>query len=328
MDLFDVLALIGGLSLFLFGMHIMAQALERRAGSNLQTALQKLTGSRFSGFLTGLAVTAAIQSSSATTIMVVGFVNSGLMQLSQAIHVIIGANVGTTVTAWVLSLAGVQGGNFFLQLLKPSSFTPVLALAGIILLLFNKHPRRNDTGVILLGFATLMTGMESMSAAVAGLRDIAAFRQLFLAFENPLLGMLAGAALTAVIQSSSAAVGILQSLAGTGQVTYGAAVPIIIGQNIGTCVTTLISCVGTTCHAKRAAFVHLSFNLIGALAWLSIFWIIKILLMPAVFFAPASLFGVAATHTAFNLLCTALLLPAAPLLEKLVVRLIPEQHNP
>ena len=244
MNVFNVLSLIGGLSLFLFGMNIMGQALERRAGGKLRFLLGKLTTGRIAGLLTGLGITAVIQSSSATTVMVVGFVNSGLMTLKQAINVIMGANIGTTVTAWILSLAGIDSGNVFVKLLKPSSFTPILALIGIIFYMFCKSAKKKDTGMILLGFATLMFGMEAMSGAVSGLRDVPGFQSLFIMFKNPILGVLAGAVLTAIIQSSSASVGILQALAVTGQVSYGAAIPIIMGQNIGTCVTAIISSVG------------------------------------------------------------------------------------
>ena len=218
MDVFDVLAMAGGLSLFLFGMSVVGQALERRAGEKLSGLLGKLTTNRAAGLLTGLVVTAVIQSSSAATVMVVGFANSGLMTLRQAVNVIMGANIGTTVTAWVLSLAGIESGNIFVKLLKPSSFTPVLALAGIIFYMFCKSAKKKDTGMILLGFATLMAGMETMSGAVAGLGQVPAFQNLFLVFQNPFLGVLAGAVLTAVIQSSSASVGILQALAVTGHV--------------------------------------------------------------------------------------------------------------
>ena len=245
MDIFDFLSLIGGLCLFLFGMNVMGQALERRAGGTLRTLLGKLTTGKAKGFLTGLGVTGIIQSSSATTVMVVGFVNSGLMNLKQAINVIMGANVGTTVTAWLLSLSGIESGNLIVQLFKPTSFTPVLALIGIIFYMFCNSSKKKDTGTILLGFATLMFGMDAMSAAVSGLKDVESFRSLFIAFENPLLGVLAGALLTAIIQSSSASVGILQALAVTGQVSYGAAIPIIMGQNIGTCITAMLSSVGT-----------------------------------------------------------------------------------
>ena len=324
MDLFQFLNLIGGLSLFLFGMNVMGQALERRAGSKLRSLLEKMTTNKFAGLLTGLAVTAVIQSSSATTVMVVGFVNSGLMTLRQAIHMIMGANIGTTVTAWILSLAGISSGNFFIQLLKPSSFTPILALIGIIQYMFCKNDKKKDTGLILLGFATLMYGMESMSAAVAGLGQVPAFRQMFLMFQNPVLGVLAGAALTAIIQSSSASVGILQALAVTGQVTYGAAVPIIMGQNIGTCITAILSSIGANKNAKRAALVHLSFNVIGTVVWLCVFCLIKWLFSPALLGESATLMGIAVAHSLFNVLCTALLLPLSRQLESLVCRLVPE----
>ena len=324
MDIFDALEMIGGLCLFLFGMNIMGQALERRAGSRLRTTLGKMTGKTMTGFLTGLVVTAVIQSSSATTVMVVGFVNSGLMTLKQAIGVIMGANIGTTVTAWLLSLGGISGDAVWVQLLKPTSFTPVLALIGIIMYMFSKDSRKNDTGMILLGFATLMFGMDTMSGAVSGLREVPAFRQLFVAFTNPLLGVLAGAALTAIIQSSSASVGILQALALSGQVSYAAAIPIIMGQNIGTCVTALISSVGTSRNAKRAAIVHLSFNVIGTAVCLTVFCIVRAVAAPAILGESATMYGIAIAHTAFNVACTALLLPASGLLEKLAIRLVPD----
>ena len=324
MDIFDALEMIGGLCLFLFGMNIMGQALERRAGSRLRTTLGKMTGKTMTGFLTGLVVTAVIQSSSATTVMVVGFVNSGLMTLKQAIGVIMGANIGTTVTAWLLSLGGISGDAVWVQLLKPTSFTPVLALIGIIMYMFSKDSRKNDTGMIMLGFATLMFGMDTMSGAVSGLREVPAFRQLFVAFTNPLLGVLAGAALTAIIQSSSASVGILQALALSGQVSYAAAIPIIMGQNIGTCVTALISSVGTSRNAKRAAIVHLSFNVIGTVVWLAVFCIVRAVAAPAILGESATMYGIAIAHTAFNVACTALLLPASGLLEKLAIRLVPD----
>ena len=324
MDIFDALEMIGGLCLFLFGMNIMGQALERRAGSRLRTTLGKMTGKTMTGFLTGLVVTAVIQSSSATTVMVVGFVNSGLITLKQAIGVIMGANIGTTVTAWLLSLGGISGDAVWVQLLKPTSFTPVLALIGIIMYMFSKDSRKNDTGMILLGFATLMFGMDTMSGAVSGLREVPAFRQLFVAFTNPLLGVLAGAALTAIIQSSSASVGILQALALSGHVTYAAAIPIIMGQNIGTCVTALISSVGTSRNAKRAAIVHLSFNVIGTVVCLTVFCIVRAVAAPAILGESATMYGIAIAHTAFNVACTALLLPASGLLEKLAIRLVPD----
>ena len=328
MDLFDVLNLIGGLCLFLFGMNVMGQALERRAGNRLRDLLGKLTTNKLAGLLTGLGVTAIIQSSSATTVMVVGFVNSGLMTLKQAINVIMGANIGTTVTAWILSLAGIDSGNLFVSLLKPSSFTPVLALIGIVFYMFSKNSRRQDTGLILLGFATLMFGMESMSDAVSGLREVPQFRQMMIAFQNPVLGVLAGAVLTAIIQSSSASVGILQSLASTGQVSLGAAIPIIMGQNIGTCVTAMLSSVGTNKNARRAALVHLSFNVIGTVVWLVVFCLVRALFRPVLLDASASLFSIAVVHSAFNVLCTLLLLPMTGLLERLAHRLVPDGRTP
>ena len=328
MSFFDVLNLIGGLCLFLFVMTFMGRALERRAGNGLKVLLGRLTTNRFAGLATGLGVTAVIQSSSATTVMVVGFVNSGLMTLRQSINVIMGANIGTTVTAWILSLAGIDSKNFFVSLLKPSSFTPILALIGIVFYMMSKNSKRKDTGMILLGFATLMYGMEAMSGAVSGLRNVPEFQQLFLAFTNPLLGVLAGAILTAIIQSSSASVGILQALASTGAVTYGAAVPIIMGQNIGTCVTALISSVGTNKNAKRAALVHLSFNVIGAAVWLTVFWIIKAVFAPIILTQSASLMGIAVSHSVFNILCTMLMLPLSGVLEKLVCKLIPDAKEP
>ena len=328
MDIFDVLTMLGGLCLFLFGMNLMGESLERAAGNSLRSLLGKLTNSRILGFLTGLAVTAVIQSSSATTVMVVGFVNSGLMSLKQAINVIMGANVGTTVTAWLLSLSGIDGSNIFMKLLKPTSFTPVLALIGIIFYMFLKDSKKKDVGMILLGFATLMFGMDTMSGAVSGLRDVPAFQQLFIMFKNPILGVLAGAVLTGIIQSSSASVGILQALASTGQVSMGAAIPIIMGQNIGTCVTALLSSVGTTKNAKRAALVHLSFNIIGTVVWLAVFSVVKAVFAPALLNQPATYMSIAISHSVFNVLCTALLLPMGGLLEKLANILVPDAKTP
>ena len=322
MDIFNVLNLIGGLCLFLFGMNLMGQALERRAGGKLRSLLGKMTGRKLAGFATGLGITAVIQSSSATTVMVVGFVNSGLLTLRQAINVIMGANVGTTVTAWLLSLGGIQSDAVWVQLLKPSSFTPVLALIGIVLYMFCKSGKKKDTGMILLGFATLMFGMETMTGAVAGLKNVPQFTQLFLAFTNPVLGVLAGAVLTGIIQSSSASVGILQALTVTGSVSYAAAIPIIMGQNIGTCVTAMISSVGTNKNAKRAAVVHLMFNVIGVAVLLTVFCIVKAAFHPALFDEPATMYGIAVAHSAFNILCTAMLLPAGGLLEKLATRMV------
>ena len=324
MSIFDGLNMIGGLCLFLFGMNLMGQALEKRAGGKMRTLLGKMTGRKMIGFLTGLGITAVIQSSSATTVMVVGFVNSGLLTLRQAINVIMGANVGTTVTAWLLSLGGISSGALWVKLLKPSSFTPVLALIGIVLYMFCKSSKKKDTGMILLGFATLMYGMETMTGAVSGLKDVPGFQRLFLTFTNPVLGVLAGAVLTAIIQSSSASVGILQALAVTGQVSYGAAIPIIMGQNIGTCVTALLSAIGTNKNARRAAVVHLMFNIIGTVVWLSAFSLVRLLFAPALLAQPATMFGIAIAHSVFNVLCTALLLPLSGMLEKLALWIVPE----
>ncbi len=328
MDIFDLLSMIGGLSLFLFGMNLMGEALERAAGNSLRSLLGKLTTNRMLGFLTGMAVTAVIQSSSATTVMVVGFVNSSLLSLGQAINVIMGANVGTTVTSWLLSLSGIESGNLFVQLLKPTSFTPVLALIGIIFQMFSKDSRKKDVGTVLLGFAVLMFGMDAMSDAVKGLKDEPWFTGLFLMFTNPILGVVAGAVLTAVIQSSSASVGILQALSATGSVSYAAAIPIIMGQNIGTCVTAMLSSVGATKNARRAAMVHLMFNIIGTIACLILFLAAKALFAPAILGEGATHFGIAICHTIFNISCTALLLPSGSLLEKLVCKLVPEDEKP
>ena len=328
MDIFDLLTMVGGLCLFLFGMNIMGEARERRAGDSLRTLLGKLTTNKLAGFLTGMAVTAVIQSSSATTVMVVGFVNSGLLKLGQAINVIMGANVGTTVTAWVLSLGAIDGDSLFIQLLKPTSFTPVLALIGVVFYVFLKDGKKKDTGMILLGFATLMFGMDTMSDAVSGLKDVPQFQQLFLMFQNPILGTLAGAVLTAIIQSSSASVGILQALAVTGSVSYGAAIPIIMGQNIGTCITAMLSGVGATKNAKRTALVHLSFNVIGTAVWLAVFALVRSVFQPALLEMSADAFGIAVSHSIFNVLCTVLLFPCSGLLEKLVCRLVPDSEEP
>lgn len=324
MNIFDALTFIGGLCLFLFGMNIMGQSLERRAGNELRTLIGKMTDNRVAGLLTGIGVTSVIQSSSATTVMVVGFVNSGLMSLKQAINVIMGANIGTTVTAWLLSLGGIDSDAFFLKFLKPSSFTPVLALIGIILYMASKQGKRRDTGMILLGFATLMFGMETMSSAVSGLADVPAFQNLFLVFRNPIFGVLAGAVLTAVIQSSSASVGILQALTVTGSVTYSAALPIIMGQNIGTCITAIISSIGANKNAKRAAAVHLCFNIIGTVILLSIFCVVQAVFQFPIFNRTANYVGIAVMHSVFNILCTAILFPMTSLLERFVIYLIPD----
>ncbi len=327
MDIFDLLNMIGGLCLFLFGMNLMGDGLERAAGSGLRTLLSRLTSNRFLGFLTGLAVTSVIQSSSATTVMVVGFVNSGLMELGQAMGVIMGANIGTTITAWILSLGGIEGDNLILQLLKPTSFTPVLALIGIVFQMFSKDARKKDIGTVLLGFAVLMFGMDTMSGAVKGLKDEPWFADMFLMFTNPILGVLAGAVLTGIIQSSSASVGILQALSATGAVPIAATIPIIMGQNIGTTVTALLSSVGTNKNARRAAVLHMLFNLVGTLMLLPVFWAVKALVQPPILFEAADYLSISLCHTAFNVICTILLFPCGDLLVKLVCKLVPEDKT-
>ena len=324
MDFWDILALVGGLCLFLFGMSLMGSYLEKAAGGGLKNILGRLTTGKMAGFLTGVGVTAVIQSSSATTVMVVGFVNSGLLTLRQAINVIMGANVGTTVTAWLLSLTGVSGDAWFIQIFKPSSFTPVLALIGIIFFMASKSNRKKDIGVILLGFATLMYGMDAMSASVAGLKESESFASILTLFDNPLLGVLTGALLTAVIQSSSASVGILQALSSTGAISIGMSIPIIMGQNIGTCVTALISSVGTNRNARRASVVHLSFNVLGTAIFLILFCLVRGLIDIPLLASGADQFTIAICHTVFNIGCTAVMLPCAGLLEKLSMKLIPE----
>ncbi len=327
MDIFDILNMIGGLCLFLFGMNLMGDGLERAAGSGLRTLLSRLTSNRFLGFLTGLAVTAVIQSSSATTVMVVGFVNSGLMSLTQAVGVIMGANIGTTVTAWILSLGGIEGDSLFMELLKPTSFTPILALIGIIFQMFSKDAKKKDIGTVLLGFAVLMFGMDTMSSAVKGLKDEPWFANMFLMFTNPILGVLAGAILTGIIQSSSASVGILQALSATGAVPIAATIPIIMGQNIGTTVTAMLSSVGTNKNARRAAVLHMMFNVVGTLMVLPIFWIVKDVFQPTVLNEAADFFSISVCHTAFNVACTAILFPCGNLLVKLVCTLVPDDQK-
>lgn len=317
MSFFNVLTLFGGLAVFLYGMTLMGEGLEKQAGGKLKHILERLTANPLKGILLGAGVTAIIQSSSATTVMVVGFVNSGLMQLSQAISIIMGANVGTTVTAWLLSTTGLQSDNWFVQLLTPSAFSPILAVVGIILLMFVKNSSKKNIGSILLGFAILMFGMDTMSGAVKPLADIPEFTQILTLFSNPLFGMLAGAVLTAVIQSSSASVGILQALAATGSITFASAIPIVMGQNIGTCVTALLSSIGANKNAKRAAMVHLYFNIIGAVVWLVVFYGLNALLHFSFVQDSVNAAGIAVIHTVFNLLSTLLLCPFGRQLEKL-----------
>ena len=324
----QALTLVGGLCLFLFGMNLMGQALERRAGSSLKMLLSKLTTSPIKGFLTGLVVTSIIQSSSATTVMVVGFVNSGLMNLRQAINVIIGANVGTTVTGWILAMENIPGeAALILNVFKPSFFTPILALIGIVMYMFFKASKNKDTGVILLGFAVLMFGMEAMSGSVSGLKDSPEFQQMFTMFENPILGVLVGAVLTGIIQSSSASVGILQVLSDTGNVTIGATIPIIMGQAIGTCVTALLSCFGTNRNAKSAAMAHLTFNVLGTAICLTAYALVDAFVSPALFSLAADRVSIAIVNTVFKLIGTVMFLPLTGFLEKVSLKLVPEKKN-
>ncbi|MDD6848542.1 MAG: Na/Pi cotransporter family protein [Oscillospiraceae bacterium] len=327
MSIFDTLSLIGGLALFLFGMNIMGDALEKRAGGTLQSVLSKITSSKWKGLLLGMVITAVIQSSSATTVMVVGFVNSGIMALRQAINVIMGANIGTTVTSWLLSLTGIEGDNIFVQLLKPSSFTPILALIGIVCYMFLKSSTSKDIGQILMGFAVLMFGMETMSDAVAPLKNVPEFQNILLTFTNPILGVIAGAVLTAVIQSSSASVGILQALCATGKITFSSAIPIIMGQNIGTCVTALISSVGANKGAKRAAVVHLVFNIGGTIIWLSAFEIVSLFVDFSFFDSAIGAMGIAVIHSIFNILCTITFFPFTKQLEKIACLIIADDKK-
>ena len=324
MSIFNLFTLMGGLALFLYGMNLMGESLEQQAGGKLQVILSKLSDNPLKGFLLGLGVTAVIQSSSATTVMVVGFVNSGIMQLHQAVGIFMGSFVGTTVTSWLLSLTGIQGDSFWVKMLKPSSFGPILAFAGIILAMFCKSSKKKGVGNILLGFFILMTGMEFMSSSMKPLADMPWFSSLFLHFSNPILGVLAGAALTAIIQSSSASVGILQALALTGSVTYGSAIPIIMGQNIGTCVTAMISSVGASKNAKRAAFVHLYFNVIGVVLFLTAFYSLNALLHFEIIHDTVSVMGIAVIHSTFNVITTLVLLPFNRVLEKLAILTVPD----
>ena len=323
MTIFNVFSLFGGLAMFLFGMDTMGKALEKQAGGQLQKILSRLTDNPIKGFALGLIVTAIIQSSSATTVMVVGFVNSGIMQLHQAIGIIMGSNVGTTVTSWILSLSGLEGDTFFIQLLKPSSFSPLLAFIGIILYMCRSE-RKKGIGTIFIGFAILMTGMSAMSAAVEPLENEPWFTEMFVKFSNPILGVLAGTILTAIIQSSSASVGILQALSSTGVITYSSALPIIMGQNIGTCATALISSVGTNKNARRAAMVHLYFNLIGVTVFLVSFYTLNSFLHFSFVGDIIEPWGIAIVHSLFNLCTTIILLPFANVLEKLAVFTIPD----
>ena len=324
---FQAISLIGGLSFFLYGMHIMGEGLTKISGGRLERILERLTDSRLKAVLLGAGVTAVIQSSSATTVTVVGFVNSGIMKLGQAVGVIMGANIGTTLTSWLLSLTGIESQNFFIRLLKPSSFTPVLALVGIILIMRGGQDKRRDVGAIFIGFSVLMFGMETMSGAVKPLAEVPEFTGMLTMFSNPILGMLAGALLTAIIQSSSASIGILQALCATGSVTYATAIPIIMGQNIGTCVTAILSSVGAGKNAKRAALVHLYFNVIGTFVFILAFYGLNMILHFAFMEVPANAAGIAVIHSLFNIGATILLLPFANGLERLATLTVQESEE-
>ena len=317
MSIFDLLSMIGGLALFLYGMHILSDGLEKLSGGRLERVLEHLTNNRLKAVLLGAGVTAVIQSSSATTVMVVGFVNSGIMKLSQAIGIIMGANVGTTITSWVLSLTGIESDSLLLQLVKPTSFSPILAMIGVVFIMFIKNGKKRDLGSIFVGFAILMFGMDMMSSAMQPLSEVPEFTQFFTMFTNPVLGIIVGALVTAVIQSSSASVGILQALCASGTVTYAAAVPIILGQNIGTCVTAMMSGVGASKNAKRAAIVHLLFNIIGTTIFVIVFYSLNAILHFSFMSDQANRAGIAFVHTGFNISATLILLPFANVLEKL-----------
>lgn len=327
MDIFGILTLIGGLALFLYGMNVMGAGLEKMSGGKLERVLEKLTSSPLKAVLLGAGVTALIQSSSATTVMVVGFVNSGIMKLSQAIGIIMGANVGTTITAWLLSLTGIEGGSFFMRMLKPSSFAPILAMIGIVLIMGGKSEKKKDLGGILLGFTVLMTGMDMMSGAVKPLADVPEFTNILTMFDNPFLGVIAGALLTAVIQSSSASVGILQALSVTGAFTFNSVIPIVMGQNIGTCVTAMLSAVGANKGARRTAFVHLYFNLIGTILFLILYFGGNTIVGFAFADEVVGAAEIAMIHTIFNIFTTLALLPFTKTLEKLAYLTIPQTED-
>lgn len=317
MDIFGVLSLIGGLAIFLYGMDLLGEGLTGASGGKLEKILEKLTSNPLKAVLLGAGVTAVIQSSSATTVMVVGFVNSGIMKLSQAVGVIMGANIGTTITSWILSLTGIESSNIFISLLKPTSFSPVLAAVGIVFLMFLKKESLKNPGKIMIGFALLMYGMDAMSSSVAPLAEVPQFASILTAFSNPVLGMLAGMLFTAIIQSSSASVGILQALCSTGILSYATALPIIMGQNIGTCVTALLSSIGATKNGKRAAIIHLYFNVIGTVTFMIVFYALNAVIHFSFLNLTAQEFGIAVIHTAFNIITTAYLLPLRKVLEKL-----------
>ncbi len=322
MDIFSVITLFGGLAFFLYGMNVMSEGLEKLAGGKLESILRKMTANRFAALGLGMGVTMAIQSSSAVTVMLVGLVNSGIMQLNQTIGVLFGSNIGTTITAWLLTLTGIDGDNIALKLLKPSSFSPILALIGVVMVMMCKRSRNKDIGRILAGFAILFTGMEFMSGAVEPLKDSEEFRNLMTAFNNPLLGVAAGAIITAIIQSSSASVGILQAISSTGQLTYGMSIPIIMGQNIGTCITALISSIGVNRNARRVAVIHITFNVIGTLIILPVYLLLDWLIGFAFTDSTIDYMGIAVVHTVFNVITTFMIFPFCNMLEKFAYKVI------
>lgn len=321
----SILGLLGGLALFLYGMSLMSDGLERRAGNQLKTILYKLSSSPMRGLILGLVVTAVIQSSSATTVMVVGFVNSGLMKLAQSVGIIIGANIGTAATSWILSLAGIESSVWYIQLFKPSTFTPVVALIGIIMHMMGKKAKTKDTGSIFLGFAVLMFGMEMMSDSVDPITELPGFQSVLTAFSNPILGVIVGTVFTAIVQSSSASVGVLQALSVSGAISFGTALPIIMGQNIGTCVTAMISSAGASTDARRASMIHLLFNVIGMIVWLSLFYLINLFANFAFLSTAINPVGIAIVHSIFKLLTTALLMPFHKKLVDLATLLVREK---
>ena len=324
MDIFGLLSMVGGLALFLYGMSVMGNGLEKMSGGKLERILESLTSSPLKAVLLGAGVTAVIQSSSATTVMVVGFVNSGIMKFSQAIGIIMGANIGTTITSWMLSLTTLDaGGSFLLKMMKPSSFAPILALIGILLYMSAKTDKKRVIGEILLGFAILMSGMETMSAAVKPLKDVPEFTSILTMFDNPVMGILAGAVLTAIIQSSSASVGILQALSVTGAFTYGSVVPIILGQNIGTCITAIISSLGANKDGKRTACVHLSFNILGSALFMLVFYLGNVIFKFPFMNEAVDGANIALIHTIFNVFATVVLFPFVKALEKIAYLIIP-----
>ena len=324
MSVFNVIQLFGGLAMFLYGMSLMSDKLEKLAGGKLEQIFEKLTSNRFKGLLLGVLVTAVVQSSSATTVMLVGFVNSGIMRLSQAISIIMGANIGTTVTTWLLSLSGLEGDTIAIQLCKPENFAPVLALIGVVMRMTTKNGRKKDIGGILVGFALLMIGMDTMGNSMAPLKDSESFESLLTLFKNPLLGVMVGALLTAIIQSSAASVGMLQSLSQSGKITFGTAFPIILGQNIGTCITAVLASIGTSRNAKRTTIIHLSFNIIGTIVFTIICMVTPFVsLMEGL--TPNVSAQIANTHTIFNITTTLLLLPFGTQLAKMATKILPDR---